>query len=317
MFQRGDIVKRTALHAQYGGSIRHGIVRLANHPYIFLFSSVGPMTDAYEDGWVSPTRFRYSGEGQTGDQQMSLGNKALRDHAKNGKRVFLFRYIPDKKGWCEVVGEVRCAGYSLVRHVDADRRLRDMILFDLELLDDVTDAAHYPEASFTQLRTVADEASKSYDADAVAVGAAILGELLHMVPPGGVTPSQLEVTVMATSAVVQIGEASLHIVRSLDPGAVAVIRRDLANGRLVRVIPLDGDAAERIERGRHQIALDLDISVGPDLPGFLLNTLDWQTAYDRRRTRDLLGRLLDRVRPDALDVFPELRRVLDTLSVEA
>jgi hypothetical protein len=44
----------------------------------------------YHDHWTHDGDYMYSGEGKTGDQQMTLGNKAIVDAERNGKTIHLF-----------------------------------------------------------------------------------------------------------------------------------------------------------------------------------------------------------------------------------
>lgn len=44
----------------------------------------------YHDHWTPDGDYMYSGEGKTGDQQMTLGNKAIVDAERDGKAIHLF-----------------------------------------------------------------------------------------------------------------------------------------------------------------------------------------------------------------------------------
>lgn len=44
----------------------------------------------YHDHWTTDGDYIYSGEGKTGDQQMTLGNKAIVDAERDGKLIHLF-----------------------------------------------------------------------------------------------------------------------------------------------------------------------------------------------------------------------------------
>ncbi|TXF79464.1 HNH endonuclease [Chryseobacterium sp.] len=88
----------------YGGNWQSGIAPSASTPYIFIFTGSSGSQHGYEDGWDNPNVFSYTGEGQIGDMQFTKGNLALRDHKRNGKRVFLFEQ--HKKGYVKFVSEV-------------------------------------------------------------------------------------------------------------------------------------------------------------------------------------------------------------------
>jgi 5-methylcytosine-specific restriction protein A len=85
--------RRNDIHAVYGGSWRSGISPCANHPFIFIFSGKSGHQHGYEDHWLNPDVYYYTGEGQAGDMEFKRGNLALRDHKLNGKRVFLFESV--------------------------------------------------------------------------------------------------------------------------------------------------------------------------------------------------------------------------------
>lgn len=82
--------RRKDIHALYGGNWQSGICPTSNYNYIFIFSGKSGKQHGYQDGWDNPNVFTYTGEGQSGDMQFTRGNLALKDHLKNGKRVFLF-----------------------------------------------------------------------------------------------------------------------------------------------------------------------------------------------------------------------------------
>jgi 5-methylcytosine-specific restriction enzyme A len=96
--------RRSDIHARYGGNWQSGICPSANFPYIFIFSGKTGHQHGYKDGWDNPDVFSYTGEGQSGDMQFTKGNLALRDHTKNGKRVFLFE--SETKGIVRFICEV-------------------------------------------------------------------------------------------------------------------------------------------------------------------------------------------------------------------
>jgi len=48
--------------------------------------------------------FRLSSEGQVGDMQMIRGNRAIRDHEADGKKLHLFEMV--RKGEVQYLGEV-------------------------------------------------------------------------------------------------------------------------------------------------------------------------------------------------------------------
>jgi 5-methylcytosine-specific restriction enzyme A len=96
--------KRRDIHAQYGGNWQGGICPSSTHPFIFVFTGKSGQKHGYSDTWENENVFSYSGEGQTGDMEFTRGNLALRDHIKNGKRVFLFEQT--RKGYVQFISEL-------------------------------------------------------------------------------------------------------------------------------------------------------------------------------------------------------------------
>ena len=103
-FIPNNIYKRSDIHDLYGGNRQGGIAPSAKFPFIFIFSGKSGSQYGYKDGWDNPNIFSYTGEGQIGDMRFIKGNLALRDHLKNGKRVFLFKY--ERSGFVKFVSEL-------------------------------------------------------------------------------------------------------------------------------------------------------------------------------------------------------------------
>ena len=85
--QPGDLIKRTDLHARYGGSRQGGIGPSAQTPNVLVFSD--PRTGAqygYLDHWEGPV-FHYTGEGQVGAQGCGFfcGNGEYGNRARKNK----------------------------------------------------------------------------------------------------------------------------------------------------------------------------------------------------------------------------------------
>ncbi|MFI7382979.1 restriction endonuclease [Streptomyces sp. NPDC049813] len=100
----GDSVRRVHLHEQYGGNRQTGISYPSRAPYIFLFTHhTRGQQYGYNDGWGKDGLYHYCGEGKNGDQKMTLGNKAILEHAKNGRSIYLFEYV--RSGVHELRGE--------------------------------------------------------------------------------------------------------------------------------------------------------------------------------------------------------------------
>jgi hypothetical protein len=88
----GDQILRRDLHEALGGQTQSGISPSTKAPVVMLFSDpASGEQHGYFDGWdASDGYFHYSGEGQRGDQEMKRGNKAIRDHGPEGRRLEVF-----------------------------------------------------------------------------------------------------------------------------------------------------------------------------------------------------------------------------------
>ncbi|MES2512859.1 MAG: HNH endonuclease [Bacteroidota bacterium] len=122
-----QIIKRSDIHDQYGGSRQSGISPSAQHPYIFIFTGSTGHQYGYKDGWDNANVFSYTGEGQTGDMVFTKGNLALRNHVENGKRVFLFEY--QQKGIVKYISEVEVFDVDYFETHDTNNLSRTAIRF--------------------------------------------------------------------------------------------------------------------------------------------------------------------------------------------
>jgi hypothetical protein len=141
--QPGDTIKRVVLHEQYGGRRQGGISPSRQSPNVFLITA--PTGAAYGyiyDGRSDDGFFHYTGEGQEGDQVMTQGNRAIRDHVEEGRQLHLFEAHGTE---LEYLGEFRYhddyqADAPSVSGGDDDDALRKVIVFRLEQLDGDTDS---------------------------------------------------------------------------------------------------------------------------------------------------------------------------------
>jgi hypothetical protein len=88
----GKKIKRTALHRRYGGRQQGGISPSHRSPNVFLFTDPkrGEQHGYIYDGKRDDGLYDYTGEGQSGDQRMVQGNRAIRDHQAEGRELHLF-----------------------------------------------------------------------------------------------------------------------------------------------------------------------------------------------------------------------------------
>lgn len=76
-FEPGNRYDRRELHELFGGNRYSGIAPCADYPFVFLFTGNAGEEHGYEDEFQGDT-FLYTGEGQTGDMEMTGGNEAIR-----------------------------------------------------------------------------------------------------------------------------------------------------------------------------------------------------------------------------------------------
>jgi hypothetical protein len=133
----GDTIKRTDLHAKYGGSGRGGIGPSRQTPNVLIFSD--PATGeqhGYFDRWMDDGCFHYTGEGQHGDQQLDKGNAAILHHKADGRALRLFR---GTGGLVEYIGEFEIDNENPWYQSDAPETgggpIRAVIVFRLRPVD--------------------------------------------------------------------------------------------------------------------------------------------------------------------------------------
>jgi 5-methylcytosine-specific restriction protein A len=97
---------------------------------VFLFTGSSGGQYGYSDGWQDDGTFAYTGEGQVGDMQFIRGNAAIRDHAKNGKDLFLFEETKGGDGQ-RFLGRFSCAGWEERTGADKEGSQRKIIVFTL------------------------------------------------------------------------------------------------------------------------------------------------------------------------------------------
>jgi len=128
-FVVGSVYKRSIIHDQYGGNRQGGISASAKYPFIFIFSGEAGHQHGYKDQWVNDDVYSYTGHGQDGDMKFVLGNLALRDHIKTGKRVFLF--IEVYRSHFRFEAELELLDVDFIKGKDKNGYVRTSIIFFL------------------------------------------------------------------------------------------------------------------------------------------------------------------------------------------
>lgn len=100
------------------------------HPFIFLFTGQSGELYGYKDDWGPEGAFRYTGEGQLNHMEFVRGNKAIRDHAANGKDLLLFEKLPVRAG-VRFLGRFACGSWQRMEGGDKTGITRQIIVFHL------------------------------------------------------------------------------------------------------------------------------------------------------------------------------------------
>ena len=95
-----------------------------------IFTGDSGETFGYADGWIDAKTFRYTGEGQVGPMRWIRGNAAIRDHARNGRRILLFSN--DRRSFVRYDGEMRFVDFETFLTPDRNGDQREAIRFILE-----------------------------------------------------------------------------------------------------------------------------------------------------------------------------------------
>jgi 5-methylcytosine-specific restriction protein A len=157
MFEIGrSYSRRRDIHARYGGQGQGGISTPRDKPYIFLFTGESGEQYGYRDGWDAEGVFLYTGEGQRGDMEFVRGNRAIRDHAGEGKELLLFEAA--ERGRYRYLGRFACTTWEYRSGPDKDGKSRRTIVFHLIREDQESEAATTVETSTESLPDLRERA---------------------------------------------------------------------------------------------------------------------------------------------------------------
>ena len=131
----GQEYKRTELHKFFGGQTQGGISTPSNSKYVFIIAYKKSGKDfGYEDGWDMERNFYfYTGEGQVNDMQMIRGNKAIKDHKENDKKILLFQET--KETYIKLEAELIFIDFEYIQTIDREGNNRRAIQFRLQSID--------------------------------------------------------------------------------------------------------------------------------------------------------------------------------------
>lgn len=137
-FSIGQTYVRSSLHREWNGDTRvqqqGGILTPKAFPGVLAITGTAGAQYGYDDHWDDDGVFHYYGAGQTGDMVFKRGNRALRDHAKDGKPIYLFSAAGPSLTF---EGTFTCVGHYTEDDVpDATGAPRVAIVFALVPSDD-------------------------------------------------------------------------------------------------------------------------------------------------------------------------------------
>jgi hypothetical protein len=81
------------IHGVFGGQRQGGISTPKEHPLVIAFTGEAGVSHGYHDFWNDDEVFHYFGEGQVGDMKYVAGNRAIGEHAKDGKTLVVFQMM--------------------------------------------------------------------------------------------------------------------------------------------------------------------------------------------------------------------------------
>lgn len=131
VFSPGQMYRRRELHEKFGGQRQGGISTPAKAPFILLITGESGKQHGYSDEWTNDGTFLYTGEGQRGDMSFVGGNRAIRDHQKNGKALQVFEQDKKDKRFLRYLGEMEYAQHTYREAPDTDGKQRKAIVFHL------------------------------------------------------------------------------------------------------------------------------------------------------------------------------------------
>lgn len=99
---------------------------------VVLISTVGENSDhfTYYDKWNHEGHYEYSGEGSTGDQTLTKGNKAIIDDAENGNPIYLYVKFGPQEYYPQ--GIMKLIEYKTIQAPDKNGDTRKEYVFILE-----------------------------------------------------------------------------------------------------------------------------------------------------------------------------------------
>lgn len=135
-FEVGALYNRQEqIHGVFGGQRQGGISTPKEHPLVIAFTGEAGVSHGYHDFWDDDEVFHYFGEGQVGDMKYVAGNRAIGEHAKDGKTLVVFQMMGKRRPY-RYLGRFMCqSSYVQPGTPDREGQLRSAIVFRLRSLE--------------------------------------------------------------------------------------------------------------------------------------------------------------------------------------
>lgn len=135
-FEVGALYSRQKqIHGVFGGQQQGGISTPKEHPLVIAFTGEAGMSHGYHDFWDDDEVFHYFGEGQVGDMKYVAGNRAIGEHAKDGKTLVVFQMMGKGRPY-RYLGRFMCqSSYVQPGTPDREGQPRSAIVFRLRSLE--------------------------------------------------------------------------------------------------------------------------------------------------------------------------------------
>ncbi|MDT3457225.1 HNH endonuclease [Stenotrophomonas pavanii] len=135
-FEVGALYNRQKqIHGVFGGQQQGGISTPKGHPLVIAFTGEAGVSHGYHDFWDDDEVFHYFGEGQVGDMKYVAGNRAIGEHAKDGKTLVVFQMMGKGRPY-RYLGRFMCqSSYVRPGTPDGKGQPRSAIVFRLKSLE--------------------------------------------------------------------------------------------------------------------------------------------------------------------------------------
>ncbi|WP_447783962.1 HNH endonuclease [Stenotrophomonas bentonitica] len=148
--------RRTDIHQNFGGQERQGICTPKDQPFIIAFTGEAGTAHGYADFWDDDEVFHYFGEGQSGDMRDVRGNRAIKNHVMDGKRILIFQMMGKSRPY-RFLGEfILLSTYTRPETPDTRGNPREAIVFRLRSLSKLPDLGSDDSDTSESDRTGAD-----------------------------------------------------------------------------------------------------------------------------------------------------------------